>query len=77
MKVTVLWQATRYSIYKSTYASSLVEERMVSSGTLRRLVLVRKDISEELSASFIRVKRIDELRTTLAVTSCASVASYS
>jgi hypothetical protein len=55
---------------------------------LRRLVLVRTDVSEELSASIIRVTRIGELGTTLAVTSngrtllCissqrASVASYS
>jgi hypothetical protein len=33
------------------------------------VALVRTDISEELSASFIRVTRIDKLRTTLAVTS--------
>jgi hypothetical protein len=36
---------------------------------LRREALVRIDASEELSASFIRVTRIGELRTTLAVTS--------
>jgi hypothetical protein len=35
---------------------------------LRRLALVRTDVSEELSASFIRVTRIGELCTTLAVT---------
>jgi hypothetical protein len=64
---------------------------MVSSGMLRRVALVRTDDSEELSASIIRVTRIGELGTTLAVTrnrlrceeipsissQCASVASYS
>jgi hypothetical protein len=42
---------------------------MVSSGMLRRVALVITDVSEELSASFIRVARIGELGTTLAVTS--------
>jgi ABC-type molybdate transport system permease subunit len=36
---------------------------------LRRVALVRTDVSEEVSASFIRIKRIGELGTTLAVTS--------
>jgi hypothetical protein len=53
---------------------------------LRRVALVRTDVTEELSASFIRVTRIGELGTTLAVPSNrrtlissqrASVASYS
>jgi hypothetical protein len=57
------------------------------SGMLRRVALVRTDVSEESSASFIRMTRISELGKTLAVTSnqsllqrnnkCASVASYS
>jgi hypothetical protein len=36
---------------------------------LRRLALVRTEVSEELSGSFIRVTRIGELGTTLTVTS--------
>jgi hypothetical protein len=60
----------------------------VSSGMSHRVALVRTDVSEELSASFIRATRIGELGT-LAVTinrsalrrNCvslqrASVASY-
>jgi hypothetical protein len=55
--------------------------RMVASGMLRRVALVRTDVSEELRASFISVTRIGELRTTLAVTSnqllvTASVVRY-
>jgi hypothetical protein len=42
---------------------------MASSGMLRRVSLVKPDVSEELSASFIRVTRIGELGTALAVTS--------
>jgi hypothetical protein len=49
---------------------------------LRRVALVRTDVSKERSASFIGVTRFGELETTLAVTSNrrtlrASVASYS
>jgi hypothetical protein len=36
---------------------------------LRRVAVVRTDVSEELSASFIRVTKISELGITLAVTS--------
>jgi hypothetical protein len=42
---------------------------MASSGMLGRMALARTDVSEKLSASFIRVTRISELGTTLAVTS--------
>jgi hypothetical protein len=44
---------------------------MASSGMLRRVALVRTDVSEELSASFIRVTRVCELGTTLSITSNA------
>jgi hypothetical protein len=37
--------------------------RMPSSGMLRRVVLARTDVSEERSASIIRVTRIGELGT--------------
>jgi hypothetical protein len=41
---------------------------MPSSGMLRRVTLVRTDVSEELSASIIKVTKIGELGA-LAVTS--------
>jgi hypothetical protein len=41
---------------------------MASSGMIRRVALVRTDVSQELSASIIRVTRIGELGTTLDVT---------
>jgi hypothetical protein len=66
------------------FQARTISSRMVSSRMLRRVALVRTDVSEELSASFIMVTRISELGTTLAVTSNrrissrrASVASYS
>jgi hypothetical protein len=37
---------------------------MVSSGLLRRVALVRTDVSEEPGASFIRVTKIAALGTT-------------
>jgi hypothetical protein len=49
---------------------------MVSSGMLRRVAHVRTDVSEELSASFIRVTGIGELGTSIS-SQRASVASYS
>jgi archaellum biogenesis ATPase FlaH len=42
---------------------------MVSSGMLHHVAFVRNEVSEELKAYFIRVTRIGELGTTLAVTS--------
>jgi hypothetical protein len=55
---------------------------MASYVMLRRVALVRPDVSEELSASFIRVTILGELGPTPAVTSNqhtlrVSVASYS
>jgi hypothetical protein len=47
----------------------VTNSRMASSGMLRRVVLVRTYVSEELGASFIRMTRFGELGTTLAVTS--------
>jgi hypothetical protein len=41
---------------------------MTSSVMLRRVALVRTDVSEERTASIIRVTRIGELGITLAVT---------
>jgi hypothetical protein len=43
--------------------------RMVSSGILRRVALLRTDVSEELIASFNRVKIKGVLGTTLTLTS--------
>jgi hypothetical protein len=42
---------------------------MPSSGILRRVVLLRTNVSEELNASILRVIRIGEVGTTSAVTS--------
>jgi hypothetical protein len=43
----------------------MINMKMTSSGMLRRVVLLRTDVSEELSASIIRVIRIGELGKTL------------
>jgi hypothetical protein len=40
---------------------------MASSGMLRRVTLLRTDVSEELSPSIIRVTRVGELGTTAVV----------
>jgi hypothetical protein len=55
-----------------TYHNNLINiamRRMASAGMLRRVALVRTEVSEEISVSIIKVTRIGELGTTLAVTS--------
>jgi hypothetical protein len=44
---------------------------MASSGMLRRVALIRANVSEELSASIIRVTRISELGTLLVTSNYA------
>jgi hypothetical protein len=48
---------------------SVNKASVVSFAMIRRVALVRTGISEELSVTFVRVTRIGELGTTLAVTS--------
>jgi hypothetical protein len=43
---------------------------MATSGMLLRVALVRTGVTEELSASIIRVTRISELGTTVVVVGC-------
>jgi hypothetical protein len=62
----------RDSLWESNRKANEVRimlRRMASPGMLRRVALVRADVSEELSAFFIRVTRMGELGTSLAVTS--------
>jgi hypothetical protein len=55
-----------FQLVHETWISGQIR-RIASSGMLRRVALVGTDVSEELSASIIRVTRIGELGTTLAV----------
>jgi hypothetical protein len=57
------------SIFGVKTINELITQRMASSGMLRSVALVRTEVSEELSAPFVRMTRIDELGTTLAVSS--------
>jgi hypothetical protein len=73
--VSLIWGSPRpfistcWSLWSAGHPCNAVSlRRMPSSGMLRRVALVRTDVSEELSASIIRVTRIGELGT-LAVTS--------
>jgi hypothetical protein len=60
---------TRYTSTARLVTDGLAARRMPSSGMLRRVAVVRTGVSEELSASMIRLTRSGELGTTLAVTS--------
>jgi hypothetical protein len=51
------------------HGSDYEDCRMASSGMLRHVALVRTEVSEERNAFIIRVTRISELGTTLAITS--------
>jgi hypothetical protein len=53
----------------TNYLQTCIRSRMVSSGMLHRVALVKTDVSEEPGASFIRVTRIGELGRTQAATS--------
>jgi hypothetical protein len=68
---TTLQPASKCACTHEVYGASLklIKGRKASSGMLRRAALVRADVSKELSACIIRVTRISELGTTLAVTS--------
>jgi hypothetical protein len=69
---SLLTRATRRHIPEDEVFQLLNYMKMVSSGMLRRVALVRTDVSEEPSVSFIRVTRIGELGTTQAPTSISS-----
>jgi hypothetical protein len=45
------------------YLTGNISMGMASSGMLHRVALLRTDVSEELTASIIRVTRIGELET--------------
>jgi hypothetical protein len=58
-----------YCLYLRSCSSRTGIGKMVSSGLLRRVTLVRTDVSEEPGTSFIRVTKIGELGTTQSATS--------
>jgi hypothetical protein len=72
MRTARLVTGTRKLSYSLAYCpvifrmQTLSVSRMASSGMLHRVALVRTDVSEDLSAFFIRVTRIHELGTMLA-----------
>jgi hypothetical protein len=62
VKCTPIWEYSRWSWSGRLWAEKNLW-RMPSFGMLRRVVLVRTDVSEKLSASIIRMRRIGALRT--------------
>jgi hypothetical protein len=72
MKLPLIVTGTEYVVWRSPLCNFLqppIIWRMAYSGMLRRVALLRTDISEEPSASFIRLTKIGELGTTPAATS--------
>jgi hypothetical protein len=64
-----VWNWNMASTLTSIRSKHSQQWRITSSGMLHRMALVRTDVSEERSASIIRVTRIGELGTTLALPS--------
>jgi hypothetical protein len=65
---SVIFLQIRHNGYREPKGNNNIAlRRMPSSALLRRVALVRTDVSEERSASIISVIRISELGTTLAV----------
>jgi hypothetical protein len=66
MRQTELSSSARNILTPATVAmtphTTLLSRRMASSGMLRRVALVRTDVSEESSAYIIRMTRIGELQ---------------
>jgi hypothetical protein len=59
----------RHNFVFKFYCGKHARRRMPSSEILRRVTLVRTDVSEECIASIIRVITIGDLGTTIAITS--------
>jgi hypothetical protein len=67
--VTIRENGCERSLCACSVSGGVESRRMVSSGMLNRVAIVRTDVSEELSASFIRVTEISEPGTTLVTAS--------